>query len=124
MDQEQAAVLIEALEEGELEVDVRPTEDALKVEAAVRKLFPDANLVVEAGRMTGTTGLAMFKKIITEERIRTTIATAFEQNASAGRSHIDLAKMAAVAGKVALDEDFPLGRIRLRVAWPSEESHK
>ena len=108
---------VSQLDKGELEVDVKPTEDSEKLKTSLQKLFPDSELALGGPQLTGNTDLSYFKGLLEKQRIRATICSILDANFSAGSSFIDISKLACEAGKVAVDADFPLGRIRLHVAW-------
>lgn len=105
--------IIQKAKQGRILADLRPTEDAAKVKACVLHIFPEARLMEEDGKITGETDLGFFKGILEKQRIRSTIADVMEQNRSGGTTFVDLSKLAAEAGRVGIDEDFPLGKIRL-----------
>ncbi len=90
-----------------LEIDIKPTEDIAKLTEAVHKIFPDAHLTHAGGKLTGETDGKEFEQLVNEEQI----AAAISKEGEIG--YVDLSKMAAMAGRVALDESFPLGKIRL-----------
>jgi predicted RNA binding protein with dsRBD fold (UPF0201 family) len=90
-----------------IEADLKATEDEEKLTAAIKNIFPNAKLKIEGKRIVGETDIEHFEKLIKEQKIRTTVYEILKQG------HIDLHKLAAVAGFVAVDEGFPLGKIRL-----------
>lgn len=114
---EAAIAAVEALGEGFVETDLNPTEDAELVKKAVLNIFPGAKLEAKDGKISGKTELSAFKEQLAKEKIRSTVCELLDRNCTGGESFVDLHKMAAVAGKVAIDEDFPLGKIRLKVSW-------
>jgi hypothetical protein len=114
---EEAVAAIEALKEGFVEADVNPTEDPEKVKAAVLSIFPGAELQTKGQKLAGNAVLSVFKEQLEKEKIRVTICTILDSNFSEGKSYVDLHKLAAVAGRVSVDEEFPLGKIRLTVPW-------
>lgn len=94
-----------------------PTEDRKKVLLAVSALFPNSKLSEHTGKMTGKVGLSHFKELAEKEKIRAAVEAELDTNIAGARSHIDLNKTAAYSGKVGLDEQSPIGKIRLYVAW-------
>jgi predicted RNA binding protein with dsRBD fold (UPF0201 family) len=108
---------IDSLLEGRVVVDILPTEDEKIVLAALRNLFPDCIVAKEHGTCVGRADLARFKELLEKEQIIGTIEGILDENVSDGESHIDINKMAALAGRVGVDEGSPIGKIRLYVPW-------
>ncbi len=102
---------------GSIEVDLLPTEDVKKVLEAVARIFPDSKLSEKDGKMIGSVDLSFFRQLAEKEGINTAVEAILDKNLSGQRSYIDLNKMAACAGKIGMDEDSPVGKIRLHVDW-------
>ncbi len=103
--------------QGSIEVDLLPTEDVKKVLEAVGRIFPDSKLSKKDGKMIGIVSLSFFKQLAENEDITTVVEAVLDKNLSGQRSHIDLNKMAACAGRIGMEEDSPVGKIRLHVDW-------
>ncbi len=104
-------------EHGSIEVDLLPTEDVKKVADVVARIFPGSKLSEKDGKMIGSVDLSFFKQLVEKEEIKAVVEAILDKNLSGQRSHIDLNKMAACAGKIGMDEDSPVGKIRLHVDW-------
>ena len=89
-----------------LEVDFFETEDQEKLVSTVRSIFPDAELKKAKGKLIGKASVENFWKLVDQEGIRNTIQQHLEE-----QGFVDLSKMAAVAGKISVDQGFPLGKI-------------
>lgn len=94
-----------------LAVDLKPTEDVEKVKRAVLRLFPDAKLKASAKKISGSASLENFFKLAKQQHIRSSLFSAARENLKGENGSIALSKMAACAGMLGLDEDFPLGKI-------------
>jgi len=113
-------VTFERLEQiviGHIEADLLPTEDRKKVLLALSNLFPDSRFKEDGYRLIGEVDLSRFKELLEKEKIRTTIEAVLDDNLAGETSFLDLNKTAALAGRVAIDESSPLGKIRLQVPW-------
>ena len=108
---------LESLNRGSVETDILPTEDSKKVLAALGRIFPDSKFSERAGKMVGSVSLSTFKRLAEKEKIRAAVEAILDKNLFGQRSYIDLNKMAACAGKIGMDEDSPIGKIRLHVDW-------
>lgn len=108
---------LEQIDKAYIEADLLPTEDKKKVLLAVSNIFPDSKLKEEDDRLTGEVSLSRFKELLEKEEIRTTVETILDENASGEKSFLDLNKTAALAGRLAIDESSPVGKIRLQVPW-------
>ena len=104
-----------------LEVDLRQTEDPELVKKVIRNIFPKARLEVQEGKIVGEIDTGFFFELLKQQQIRGAIASVLDENASNGESFIDLSKMAAIAGKLGIDEGFALGKIRLFLPWKEEK---
>lgn len=96
-----------------LEIDFKPTEDEKKLVEAVKNVFPNAKLSREKDRLVGETDLGVFMELLRKEKVRKTVRELLVKNKEGKSSHLDISKMACVAGKVGFDEGFPLGKVRL-----------
>lgn len=103
--------------QGAVEADLLPTEDRKKVADALARIFPGSKLSEKGGKMVGIVGLSFFKQLVEKEKIMAAVEAILDKNLSGQRSHIDLNKMAACAGRIGIDEDSPIGKIRLHVDW-------
>jgi len=113
-------VTFERLEQiviGHIEADLLPTEDRKKVLLALSNLFPDSKFKKEGYRLIGEADLSRFKELLEKEEIRTAIEAALDDNLAGEKAFLDLNKTAALAGRVAIDESSPFGKIRLQVPW-------
>ena len=108
---------LEQIDRGHIEADLLPTEDRKKVLLALSNLFPDSKFKEEGGRLTGEVDLSRFKELLEREEIRTAIEAVLDDNLAGETSFLDLNKTAALAGRVAIDESSPFGKIRLQVPW-------
>ena len=108
---------------------VRPTEDPAKVEAALRRFFPDAEVERAADALRATTAdLASFRARVWELRIIDTVRGQLLHGAKGGTLRFRLAKQAAAAGKVSFPPTpHPLGDLEVRAEvepgdpWPDAE---
>jgi predicted RNA binding protein with dsRBD fold (UPF0201 family) len=89
-----------------VEADLFPTEDAEKLKEALLKIFPDADFKISKDRITAEVDLEKFKELCKEKSLST--LRELEE-----KGEVNLNKLAASAGKIALDEEFPLGTIRV-----------
>ena len=105
--------------QGAVEVDLLPTEDVKKVLEAIARIFPNSKLSERDGKMIGSVDLSFFKQLVEKEDIKTVVEALLDKNLSGQRSYIDLNKMAACAGRIGMEEDSPIGKIRLHVDWKS-----
>lgn len=108
---------IEGQDRGYVEADLLNTEDKKKVLTALNNLFPNSKFREMEGKLVGDVDLTFFKKILEKEKIRAAIESVLDENITGQHSYINLNKSAALYGKVALDEDSPVGKIRLQVPW-------
>ena len=108
---------LEQIDRGYVEADLLPTEDRKKVLLALSNLFPDSKFKEDGHRLIGEAGLSRFKELLEKEEIRAAIEAALDDNLAGETSFLDLNKTAALAGRVAIDESSPLGKIRLQVPW-------
>ncbi|GEM_PF-3541070 len=93
-----------------IEADLKPTENAKHVEQAIKKIFPDAKLEVLSSEIKGHASLNKFAELVKKQELQGIIKRELED-----KSYLDLHKIAAVAGKIGLDEEFPLGKIRVHI---------
>lgn len=96
---------------GKIESDLMPTEDPKRLMRSIKKIFPDADLRVEKNKIIGESDLEHFNELLANQRIRNTIHDELEKN----KNQLDLSKLACEVGKISLDEDFPLGKVRLTI---------
>lgn len=115
---------------------IRPTEDAAKVEAALRRFFPDATVERAPDFLKGTTGdLLPLRARVWELRIIDTVRGqllhgmhGYGGPEAPTSLSVRLSKQAAAAGKVSFPPTpHPLGDLELRIEvepgdpWPSIE---
>lgn len=96
---------------GKIEADLMPTEDPKRLLRSIKKIFPDAELKVEKDKIIGESNLEHFNELLAKQKIRKTIADELKKN----KNRLDLSKLACEAGKVSLNENFPLGKVRLTI---------
>lgn len=110
-----------------VEAQVNPTEDARKVERAIKNIFPNVqlNLVKDAeertrvaGQTQGLEGLSAFRELLRRERIRAAARSVMFSSMSVNGLVISLNKQAAYAGHVSFTSEpgeSPLGPITVRL---------
>lgn len=108
---------LDALENGYIEADLKNTEDKKKVLSALDNIFPIHVFSEKEDTIVGEAELAKFRELAEKENIRAAIEAVLDSNLAGETSHIDLNKTAALAGRIGLDEESPIGKIRLRVPW-------
>ena len=112
-----------------VEAPIRPSEDALRVEQAARRLFPDLDLSVGTDRVTGTChDLRALRSRVWELRIIDTFRGQFLHGAptmSARSTTFRLSKQAALAGKVSFPPTpHPLGDLQVTVELEASDPWK
>jgi len=105
------------LDQGFVEADLKNTEDESKVLSALNKIFPASNFEGKGDKIVGEVSLSSFKDLVEKEKIRAAIEALLDENLSGEKSYIDLNKLAALVGRVGIDEGSPIGKIRLYVSW-------
>jgi len=108
---------LNSLKIGKVKADLKPTEHKSRVLEALDNLFPSAGFEEKEGNLVAEVELSRFKELLEKEKIRPTVEAVLDENISDDESHIDLNKIAASAGRVAIDEGSPIGKIRLYVPW-------
>jgi predicted RNA binding protein with dsRBD fold (UPF0201 family) len=108
---------LDALVSGSIEADLMPTEDSQKLILAIQKIFPNADLKKKGENLIGETSLSLFRELIEKQKIRDAVEGVLDSNLREGKSFMDLNKLAALTGKVALDAESPNGKIRLYLHW-------
>lgn len=103
---------------------LNPTESAEKLGEAIKRVFPDAELSVEGNEIRGSASLAEFARLAEHQKIRHTVEGILLGNFSSGKTCIGLSRLAASAGKISIDEGFPLGPITLEMECAPEEITK
>jgi len=88
--------------------DLMESEDPKKLLRALKKLFPDANFTVGPSFIEGESDLEEFWTLVDKAKIGPTIEELIDAN-----GFVDLNKIAALAGKVAIDQGSPIGKIRV-----------
>lgn len=96
---------------------IRPTEDPAKVEAALLRFFPGADVERAPDGLKATTAdLGALRARVWELRIIDTVRGQVLRNAEPGRTSFRLSKQAAAAGKVSFPPTpHPLGDLEVRV---------
>jgi predicted RNA binding protein with dsRBD fold (UPF0201 family) len=102
-----------------------PTESQEKVEAAIKKLFPDVELKLEQGfgtakHLTGSTiaieGLKKLHELLRRQRILDTARSTFLKNKRGNAIEFELNKQVAYIGKVNfVEEAIALGSIHVKI---------
>ena len=108
---------------------VRPTEDPHKVEAALRRFFPDADVERAPDALKGTgASLDALRSRVWELRIIDTVRGQLLHGAKDREMRFRLSKQAAAAGKVSFPPTpHPLGDLNVHVelepgdSWPDAE---
>lgn len=109
--------------EASLGAPVQPTEGAAKVEAAVRRLFPDAALRHTAWGVEGEArDLRTFARLIRDQRIPDTARGVLLRGQSGATTRFAVSKQAAAAGRLNFaTREGPLGDIQVEVRAASSE---
>lgn len=107
-----------------LSAELNPTESAEKLGAAIKSIFPDAELSVDGNALRGSATLAEFARLAEHQKIRHTLEDILLGNLSSGKTFVSLSKLAACAGRIGIDIGFPLGDIRLELECTQEEVTK
>lgn len=96
---------------------VNPSEDPEKVLAAVKAIFPDAELEFGEGGYEGTApSLDGFGKLLRRQRILDAARGVLLKNMRGGRTHMSLNKQVATVGKVSFADRHPvLGAIEVEI---------
>jgi predicted RNA binding protein with dsRBD fold (UPF0201 family) len=108
-----------------IECRVNPSEDAEKVVAAIRNIFPDAVLDAEGERVSGRAlDTVTFSEMVRKQRIRDAArAHMMKSVRSKGWIEFYLNKQAAFVGAVNfVREDVILGGIRVRILSTEPET--
>ena len=110
--------------EGTVRAAVQPTEEPSKVEAAVRNVFPRAELERTAWGLEGLCGdLARFAALVREQRIPDTARGQLRKGMEGARLRFTLAKQAAAVGRLNFAaREGPLGDLHVEVRAASEEA--
>ena len=108
---------LEALTEGQVTADFMATESEEKLASALKNIFPDISVEKKTCALEGRADLSRFKELAEKEQILAAVESILDDNVEGGSSHIDLNKIAALAGRIGMDEGSPIGKIRLSVPW-------
>ncbi len=88
----------------------------MKLSTAIRNLFPDVALQVQADRVVGTTEtLNRLRERIRSQRIRDTARRQLLAGRRGDRTVVELNKQAAFVGVVSFGTASPLGDIRVEI---------
>ncbi len=90
-----------------ISVDIKPTENKDVLIEIIKKIFPDSELKIKKESIEGTADFELFKELC-EKQKAVVVLNRLEENGS-----VELNKLAATNGKVGLNEDFPLGCIKI-----------
>lgn len=97
-----------------LSTPCRPTESREKVVAAVRALFPDADLSGDEMLVGESSSLDVFAEALRRQKIRDAARAIMLKGLSGNRIHFRLNKQVAIVGKVSFSEEaHPLGDIEV-----------
>lgn len=104
-----------------LRAPVQPTESPAKVEAAVRRLFPDAQLRASAWGLEGEAqDLERFAAAVREQRIPDTARGVLLRGQEGPRTRFRLGKQALAAGKLSFaTREGPLGDVGVELVAAS-----
>lgn len=93
---------------------VNPSEDEEKVRSAVLSIFPDAELVLNDGRLEGEATLDRFSKAIRRQKILDATRAVMIMNSRGNTTRLSLNKQVATVGKVSFADKRPvLGAIEV-----------
>ena len=95
---------------------VNPSEDEEKVRSAVLSIFPDAELVLNDGRLEGEATLDRFSKAIRRQKILDATRAVMIMNSRGNTTCLSLNKQVATVGKVSFADKRPvLGAIEVTI---------
>ena len=95
---------------------VNPSEDEEKVRSAVLSIFPDAELVLNDGRLEGEATLDRFSKAIRRQKILDATRAVMIMNSRGNTTRLSLNKQVATGGKVSFADKRPvLGAIEVTI---------
>ncbi|MGN0098681.1 MAG: RNA-binding domain-containing protein [Candidatus Methanomethylophilaceae archaeon] len=95
---------------------VNPSEDEEKVRSAVLSIFPDAELVLNDGRLEGEATLDRFSKAIRRQKILDATRAVMIMNSRGNITRLSLNKQVATVGKVSFADKRPvLGAIEVTI---------
>lgn len=95
---------------------VNPSEDEEKVRKAVLSIFPDADLSLEDGMLSGAATLDRFHRIIRNQRILDATRSVLLRNMRGNTTWLNLNKQVATLGKVSFADRNPvLGAIEVTI---------
>ena len=109
-----------------VEADVKPTETREKVEAAIRRIFPDVPLELIGhalvGESTETESLSRLHQLLRQQGILDTARAVMFTNSNGSSTRLMLNKQVAFVGKVSFtDGESPLGPIVATLEAPDME---
>ena len=110
-----------------MRIDVRtpcnPTEDARKVERALKNIFPDLDIKKEAGFLVGTgSSTERLGDLLKNQRIRSAARGVLLSSCSDNEVSFALNKQVAFIGKVSFGSGSPLGDIEVRITDDNVEA--
>lgn len=97
-----------------LSAEVFPTEDRVKVAAAMNQLFPDAVIEGEERLVGHSTSVETFSEQLAKQRIRAAARRVLLRGAEESETRFRLNKQVATMGKVSFSEEgHPLGDLHV-----------
>ncbi len=101
----------------DIETDIHPTEDPEKVVNAVKNLFPDAEIVIEDGKLRAKAkSLEKFRELIRRQRILDTVRSEILKRRRGREITLVLNKQVATVSKISFtDYDATLSPIIVRI---------
>jgi len=108
---------LKTLIDGQITTDFMATESEEKLMSALKNIFPDISAEKKDSALEGHANLSRFKELAEKEQILAAVESILDDNVDGDSSHIDLNKIAALAGRIGIDEGSPIGKIRLSVPW-------
>ena len=106
-----------------IKAPVYPTESEEKVRKAVLNIFPDAEIEVKDGEISGkAAGMERFREILRDLRIRDTARHFLLSHIRGDSIEFSISKQAAYVGKISFGGNNPaLGEISIRIESESPE---
>jgi len=95
----------------EIIADLRATEDPEKLIKMIKNVFPHSVLKTGKDEILGDIKDSDFWDTVDREKVRDTVEGIIEKN----NGYIDISKTALAAGKIAPDEEHPLGKVRIKL---------
>ena len=100
----------------QVETSVRPTENPMKVRAAVLNIFPDASFTEVEGRLSAEAhSLELLKELFRTQRIRDTARWVLLKSRDESSIRFSLNKQTAFVGKANFAPPSPMGPITVTI---------